>query len=211
MIAPAKPLSRYDHTAANAQFEQMLPHIHAMALQAFGHHDRERRCELAAEVVARAYAAFLRLAEQGRADIGYATPLALFSIKQVRSGRRLGTKLNVRDVSSEYAQLNKGISMRRLDRFDAEEGRWQELLVEDRRSGPAEIASTRIDFAAWLQSLPSRERRIAATLSMGESTGATAKKFGVSPSRISQLRTRLKHAWETFIGEPPAKPCPAAM
>ena len=195
MIAPAIPKSQYDHAAVNERFEQMLPRIRLMALHAFRGKDRELRDDLVAEVVARAYAAFVRLAKQGRAEVGYATPLALFSIRQVRGGRRMGSKLNVKDVSSEYAQLNKRISLERLDRYHRQKQIWQEVLVEDRRSGPAEIAATRIDFHDWLKTLNRRERRIAQTLAGGATTGATASKFGVSPGRISQLRSQRTHAW----------------
>ena len=132
MIAPAKPQSEYDHAAVNQQFEQMLTRIRLMALHAFRDKDAELRYELTAEVVARAYAAFVRLAKQGRAELGYATPLALFSIKQVRSGRRMGTKLNIKDVSSQYAQMNKGFSMLRLDRYNNRKELWKEIVVEDK-------------------------------------------------------------------------------
>ena len=63
MIAPAKPQSEYDHAAVNQKFEQMLPRIRLMALHAFRDKDHELRYELIAEVVARAYAAFVRLAQ----------------------------------------------------------------------------------------------------------------------------------------------------
>ena len=203
MIAPAKSKPHYNHEAVNEQFEQMLPRIRLMALHAFRNNDPEQRYELTAEVVARAYAAFVRLAKQGRAEIGYATPLALFSIKQVKSGRRMGSKLNIKDVSSEYAQMNKGITMERLDRYHKRKEIWKEVVVEDKKCGPAEIAAARIDFAAWLETLGRRERQIAKTLSTGETTGAVAKKFGVSPSRISQMRAQLKRAWHVFQGEWP--------
>ena len=75
--------------------------------------------------------------------------------------------------------------------------------MEDKRSGPAEIAATRIDFDAWLKTLSRRERRVAKTLAASETTAAAAKKFGVSPGRISQLRSQLKRAWEAFQGELP--------
>jgi hypothetical protein len=202
MIAPANPKSQYDHDAVNQQYEQMLPRIRLMALRAFGDRNYELRHEMAAEVVARAYAAFVRLAQQGRGDICYAVPLALFSIKQVRSGRRMG-RSSMRDVNSPHAQLNKGISVRRLDHYDEKNAAWQEIVVEDKRSGPAEIAATRIDFAAWLKSLDRRERRIAKVLAMGETTNAAAKKFGVSASRISQFRKALRRAWLLFQGELP--------
>jgi hypothetical protein len=204
MIAPAKPQSEYDHAAVNQQFEQMLTRIRLMALHAFRDKDHELRYELTAEVVARAYAAFVRLARQGRAELGYATPLALFSIKQVKSGRRMGAKLNIKDVSSEYAQMNKGFSMLRLDRYNKRKELWKEVVVEDQKSGPAEIAAMRIDFEAWLNTLDLRERRIAKVLATGETTGATARKFGVSPSRISQLRRQFMEAWQAFLGELPS-------
>ena len=208
MIAPAKSKSQYDHDAVNEKFEQMLPRVRLMALHAFRDKDRELRYELVAEVIARAYAAFVRLAKQGRAELGYATPLALFSIKQVKSGRRMGTKLNIKDVSSEYCQMNRGFAMQRLDRYHQRKEIWKEVVVEDKQSGPAEIAATRIDFAAWLGTLGRRERRIAKTLAAGETTGAAAKKFGVSPSRISQTRSQLKRSWQIFQGELP-KPTPS--
>ena len=209
MIAPAKPLSSRAHNALNQTIEkQMLPRIHLMALRAFRDKDCELRYELVAEVVARAYAAFVRLAQQGRADIGYATPLALFSIKQVKSGRRMGTKLNIKDVSSDHSQIHRGITVKRLDRYDSAQAAWQEVVVEDKRSGPAEIAAMRIDFAAWLLTLTRRQRRVAQVLATGETTNATAHQFGVSASRISQLRRQLQEAWEAFVKDRPA--CSAA-
>jgi hypothetical protein len=37
-------------------------------------------------------------------------------------------------------------------------------------------------------------------LASGETTSAAAKKFGVTPARISQLRQWLKESWEAFKG-----------
>jgi hypothetical protein len=103
-------------------------------------------------------------------------------------------------VSSEYAQQRKGFKVERLDCFDKGKNAWTEVLVEDRRSGPAEIAASRIDFKDWLRSLPHQERKIAASLASGETTSEAAKQFGVSASRISQVRRELKESWEEFVG-----------
>jgi hypothetical protein len=81
-------------------------------------------------------------------------------IRQVCSGRCVGAKLNIRDVSSRHAQVTKGIVLERLDKFDAEEGEWREALVEDRHAGPAQTAAARIDVAAWFLSLARKKRRI---------------------------------------------------
>ena len=73
-------------------------------------------------------------------------------------------------MSSCYAQRAKGFTVERLDRFDPEENEWQEVVVEDHRSGPAETAAARIDIADWFDSLPKKKRRIAAMLATGETT-----------------------------------------
>jgi DNA-binding NarL/FixJ family response regulator len=81
------------------------------------------------------------------------------------------------------------------------------IVVEDRHVGPAEVAATRMDFAAWLRVLPGRLRKIARVLATGETTTTVAKRFHVSQGRISQIRMELKQAWERFQGE---QPSPAA-
>lgn len=97
--------------------------------------------------------------------------------------------------------MNKGVRVDSLDHRDHNTDEWKEVVVEDRRAGPAAVASTRIDFAAWLRSLCRRERKIATTLAQGESTGATAKRFKVSSGRISQIRAELKQSWQAFQAE----------
>jgi DNA-binding NarL/FixJ family response regulator len=53
--------------------------------------------------------------------------------------------------------------------------------------------------------LPQRNRQIAEALSLGHSTSAVAKRFKVSPGRISQLRNELQQSWLEFQGETSAK------
>jgi hypothetical protein len=75
------------------------------------------------------------------------------------------------------------------------------VLVEDRHAGPADTAAARIDIGEWFDSLPKHKRRIAKTLATGETTKTTARKFGVSPGRISQTRRELQQAWQEFQGD----------
>ena len=42
------------------------------------------------------------------------------------------------------------------------------MLVETRRTGPADTAASRIDFPAWLDTLIDRDREIAEELAVGE-------------------------------------------
>ena len=84
--------------------------------------------------------------------------------------------------------------------YDLEEPSELEHL-EDKTSTPAETAAIRIDFAVWLDRLTGRSRRIATTLAVGEGTRDTARKFGLTEGRVSQLRGELKLNWEKFQGE----------
>ncbi|HUQ70502.1 MAG TPA: hypothetical protein VM165_13305, partial [Planctomycetaceae bacterium] len=83
---------------------------------------------------------------------------------------------------------------------DVENGTWEEILVEDASVTPADLAASRIDYAAFLATLDRRRRRIAETLSTGETTKRAAKRFRVCPARISQFRRELHQAWDRFVG-----------
>ena len=183
------------------QFLPLLPRIREHANFAFRTQPPEYREELVAEVVANAFVAFKRLVKRGLSHVAFATPLAKFAIRKVRAGYRVGTKLNVRDVTSEYAQQRKGFTVGRLDRFDARKGEWREVVVEDRKAGPADTAAARMDIAEWLAGLPKQKRRVAETLATGETTKAAARKFHLSPGRISQLRRELERGWQGFQGQ----------
>ena len=100
---------------------------------------------------------------------------------QVRQGRQVGTRLNVRDVTSRYAQQQKGFHVERLDQFNEEENCWQEIVVEDKKSTPADVAITRIDFADWLGKMSALRRKIAQCLATGESTFEAARAIRREP------------------------------
>ncbi|HEX4148797.1 MAG TPA: hypothetical protein VHY20_07410 [Pirellulales bacterium] len=179
----------------------MLPTITACARFAFKHSNSDARAEATQEVIANALVAYARLVARGKTEVAYAGVLARFAVAQYRAGRRVGIKLNIHDVTSPHAEAQRGIAVERLDQFDHTQGQWHEALVEDRRAGPAETAAARIDVAAWFNSLTARCRRIAKTLAKGETTGATARKFGLSAGRVSQLRQELEVSWQQFQGQ----------
>jgi hypothetical protein len=182
----------------------MLPQIHNQARVAFRGEPAELCEELMAEVIANCWVAFVRLMDRGLEDVIYPTPLAQFAIKQVRSGRKVGSQLNVNDVSSEYAQRSKGFVLESLVRYNQRKQEWKEILVEDRHAGPADTAASRIDFGEWLWSLPRRSRRVAETLATGESTKRAARKHRVSVGRISQMRRELRKDWQRFTANWPS-------
>jgi hypothetical protein len=159
---------------------------------------------MVAETIANCLMAYSRLVERGREDLGYPSALARFGAAQARQGRRVGGHLNTRDVLCRSAQVKKGFQVERLDQFNEDDDCWQEIVVEDRRATPAEVAAIRVDFKEWLGLLPGLRRRIALTLASGATTREAAEKYSVSPGRISQLRQWLKASWEMFQREPVA-------
>ncbi len=89
------------------KFLALLPQIREQAEFAFRGLRAEARDEFIQEVLANTYCAFAHLVRRGKADLAYPTPLVQFAIRQVRVGRRVGNRLNVYDVLSEYSQQEK--------------------------------------------------------------------------------------------------------
>ena len=128
------------------RFLVMLPVILGYVAHAFRNLRPEAKEEVIQESVASVYAAYARLVERGRENLAFATVLARFAVAQIRVGRQVGGQLNVRDVSSKYAQVRKRFRLARLDNFDPVEGCWKEAVVLDYRTPVADQACFRIDF-----------------------------------------------------------------
>jgi len=202
MIARLKKRPRQTPVPAwHAAFLAMLPAIQRQAKVAFRHLDAEAREEAVQEVTAYAAIAFKELWDRGKAELAYPSVLALYGIKRVKIGRMTATPMNSKDVSSTYCQLQKNISLERLDKFDKYEGAWLEAVVEDHHTPVIDQVWFRIDFPAWLSGFPDRDRQIAEALAAGNRTGEVAEEFEVSAGRVSQMRREFWTSWEEFHGE----------
>jgi hypothetical protein len=186
--------------AWHAGFMALLPDIHKCVRFAFRRLESERRDEAVQEAIANALVAYVRPFELGKTDVAYASVLASYAVKQVCDGRQVACPLNAYDVLSPYAQRKQGFTVSRLHRPSETDDAWKEILVEDPSCTPAELAASRIDFDAWFGRLPRQKRRIACMLAAGETTGEAARKFLVTPGRVSQIRQELAAAWQQFQG-----------
>ena len=101
MIAQVSP-AKATRENKNELFLAMLPAIERHAEHFFRGRPREQREELVARTVALAFAMFVRLVNRGKSDVVYPSPLANYACRQVLAGRSLGTRLNVRDVTSRH-------------------------------------------------------------------------------------------------------------
>ena len=202
MIAFARPYSEYSSQPAwHAGFLALLPQIRDQLRFAFRRLPAAERAEAMAEAVANIAISYARLHEQGKLDVAFPTTLADYAIRHYYAGRRIGCELNINDVSSPYCQRQRGFILKSLDQRSPN-GQWKETIVEDRKSTPAEVATSRIDLEDWFGQLPRFKRGIAETLAVGESTSAVAQQFGVTAGRVSQLRREFEKNWAEFQGEP---------
>ena len=188
-------------TARNAAFERLLPIIRRHARIRFRHLPAGEREEAAQEVIVSAFVAFTRLCERNKQHVAFATPLAQYAAAGFNVGRRVATSLNCRDVTSVYCQRRTGVTVQSLQRWNEQDEQWDELVIADGRATPADIATLRIDFWAWLASLPRRDRWIAWLLAAGEAVRDVAHRFGVTPGRISQMRRELRDNWILFTAD----------
>lgn len=209
MIASANPSPRPEPRSDwQPGFRAMMPDIVKQATHAFRYFGAEAAGEAIQDVLVSAMLAYVGLWKRGKVDLAFPSVLARFAIAQYHDGRRAAAKLNCRDVSSPYAQRKKGIQVESIHSSEDDEQTWREILVEDKHAGPAETATARIDFAAWLASLTHRDRSIADALADGGTTNEVSARFQVSPARISQKRREFLDSWQRFQGDVDAQPKP---
>ena len=183
------------------RFVAMLPQIVSYVARAFRTLRPEERGEAVQEAVAGAFTAYAGLVERGKEHLAFPTVLGKYAVSQIRAGRLVGGQLNAQDISSRYCQIRKRFRLGRLDRFDPAEGCWKEAIVVDLKTPVADQACFRVDFPAWLKTLPRRDRKVAEALAEGHRTTDVARRFGLTLGRVSQLRREFERSWLAFHGE----------
>ena len=130
--------------------------------------------------------------------------IAAFAVRRVRSGRLLAGN-TTGDVLSPVAQKRNGFEVHSLDDESCRpDTGWKAAVTMDSKNfTPADAVAFRLDFACWLGMLRQRDRRIVEALAVGERTGKVARRYRVTPSRISHLRREFQESWERFVDEIP--------
>ena len=195
-----------------AAFLQILPRIETHA-RIWSRHVLcpGQRDDFVSEAVALAWRSFLRLAQQGRDATQFASALAALVVRAVRSGRRLCGQEKSRDVMSPAAQRRHSFRVEELLPSSATDERlyrepfgqrlhdaFEERLRDNTQTPVVEQVVFRCDFPQWLLTLSQRNRMVVDDLVAGEGTGDVARKFSLSPGRVSQLRRQFQDDWDTF-------------
>jgi hypothetical protein len=199
-----------------ARFLTILPRIRTHA----GIYFRHVKCcvkksDLIAEVLALAWTWFVRLAQRGKDATQYPSVLATFAARAVNAGRRLCGQLKAKDVLSERAQKKHGFKVEALPvstrtchaDLNAVNGQrhldaYEECLRDNTMTPPDEQAAFRIDWPAWLATRTERDRRIISDMALGNRTLALARRYGISPARVSQLRRQFHDDWTRYTQDP---------
>jgi hypothetical protein len=179
-------------------FVAILPRIEAHAQMFFRHLKcHHQKDDAVAEVVGLCWKWFVRLAQRGKDATEFATVLANFAARAVKSGRRVCGMEPPKDVLSPVAQQRHEFVVGKLPDFDTlDEGPLMEALRDNTQSPPDEQAAFRYDFPLWLSTLGNRNRQIAVSMALGHRTQNLASTYGLSWGRISQLRRELHASWQ---------------
>ena len=182
-------------TTWQSNFVAMLPEIEQKLRLAFCRLDPEAQEDAIEEGVVNSLLAYVRLHEQGRAEVTTPSSLAWYAAKHVKRGRPAGGRMNGKEPLSRYGQISNDIDVER------QTSNWIDTLVEDKRAAVADQVAAKMDVGAWFATLTKRMKEIAKDLAFGCSTSEVARKQGVTPGRLSQLRRSLEESWAAFEGE----------
>jgi hypothetical protein len=174
-----------------------------------------KRQDLIAETVALSFAWFVRLQRKGKDATNFPGTLARYAARAVRCGRRLTGQERAKDVLSPVAQRRYGFSVASLPAstrtsfekvYSAVRGQedidgWEERLRDNTLTPVPDQASFRLAYPQFVRSLGRRDRRMAHFLSMGNSAMEAARRFKLSPGRITQLRQRWCRDWHALHDE----------
>ena len=209
-VSPTTPPSPQLHTAFLSILPRIETHARVCSRGLRCPHSRE---EFRAEVVALCSQWFLCLVARGKDPLTFPTTLATYAARAVRSGRRLCGQERSKDALSPLAQRRRGFRIGPLPtstRRPFEEVRagfsrqapdgFEERLKDNAVTPPPDAAAFRIDFPDWLRTRTERDRRLIEDLIRDERTLDLARKHGLSPSRVSQLRREFLEDWRHFCG-----------
>jgi hypothetical protein len=203
-------------SAAQQEFVTHLPAVESATRWTFRHRLRLRRQdfeEALAETRAAAWSAWVGLLSRGKDPVEVGVHgIASHAVRYVKKGRRVGNQngggRSAMDVHNRKARAAGGYTIGSLDSNGQPAGEavggWQEWIVGDNRCTPADEAVFRLDFAAWLASLPERRRKTVELLILGHGTGEVAGVLGITAAAVSQARAWLEESWRRFHGEVPA-------
>ncbi len=193
--------------AGASQFEATYLRLMPTVLRVARYHFRhvgcpDRRQDLVCEVLALCWLWHGRLAAQARDPAAFATVFAMTAARAVNSGRRLCGQEKARDALSPVCQRRREFTASPLPAGSNLDGILFDAALHDNHRSPVpDQVQFRLDFPAWLATLPGPKRRLVGRLAEGHRTKDLAGEFGLSEGRISQLRREFQAGYAAFCGD----------
>ncbi len=177
-----------DLAAVQDVFTQRLPTMQRTARMHFLGFPPEVRHEMIANTMALAWKFFYGLFLRGRAENpGILTSCVYYAIRQTLCGRTVQSASNSKDPFE--CRRNGKVT---FQDFEPNDFVGRDTAIPDQ-------VSFRIDIPRFMNTLTSRQRRIAVDLASGMTTNETAEKYGVTAGRVSQFRRQFKERYEAFF------------
>jgi hypothetical protein len=186
--------------ALHAAFLSLLPRIELHGRVYFRDvASAELQEELIAEMVALCWRWYLRLLSQGKDPHAFPSAICTYAARAVHSSRKLCGQEPAREVLSPLAQARGGFVVASIPDGSTLGGDvFAEALRDNAQTPVPEQVCFRLDFPAWRATWSERDRRVIDDLMRGERTGDLARKYGLSPARVSQLRREFFADWCRF-------------
>lgn len=172
-------------------FLGFLPQVERHARRAFRCLQGQDRDDAIAEAVAHAFVSFTTLIRRGIDPTRFPGLMVRYAVSHVWDGRQVGGRQSSKDVLNRRARRLKGFHVGLLS---------DEALIDPRTPVPDQVA-VRMDFTEFLESLPERHRAMALALAEGVSATEVARQFGVSSSRVTQIRKAWLARWLNLDAE----------
>ena len=214
MLALTCPLSPINLAELQNAFLLLLPKLQTHAQIAFRHLPcPDQRLDHVAEAVALGWKWFRRLHERGKEVDQFPMVFVYLVVKSVRCGRRLAGKEKAQEALSWVAHQRHGFRVTSLSKAtrpgpQRADGKHhslkrsvQEALLSDLHTPIPDQVAFRLDWPAFYRSKGERDRDMMEFLSLGNRPERAALRFGVSRSRVSQLRQKWRSQWRVFQGE----------
>ncbi len=190
-------------TDEHQPFLAVMPRVSYLARRRFAYLRPEQREDAVAEAIAAGFQAYLSMKRRGRLKLIGTIGFARNAVKHVVAGRRVGNSQAGRDVMSDLGRRRHGCGVQSLDAESADDTHdsgWLHEAVADRETPIPEQVALRVDGGRWLASLKARDRQMIESLAAGEMAKRVAKRFRISPARLSQLRKEWAESWSVCVG-----------
>lgn len=216
MIAIADHLPTVSIKELQARFVgQLLPRIKTHASIVFRDRGADEKAELTADAVALGWRWFTELFERGKDPGRFAAVFTSLLVRAVSCGRRVIGMEKAKDALSKRAQRRHDFQVEHLPlstrachealygtvRGQRLHDEFEERLRDNSITPVLDQVQFRVDWPAYLATLTRRERRIIRAMVQNERTKDLARRFELSPGRISQMRRDFQDGWNRFCGD----------